>query len=388
MLQIGQRRFFALLIEYRKNPETFTIQYKRDKVTRAISLETEQNIIKELNEAKKLIDNKDIPIWTYNYTFIQNDIEKRYNQKVSVPTIINRAKKHGFYIARSKKHKVHDREVITNHTGELIQHDSSLHLWSPLAKEKWWLITSIDDYSRFLLYAMLVLRDTSLAHIRALQTIFLTFGLPLKFYVDSDSVFRFIRGRDELHYKHHLNTDEATPQWKEVLYDCKVEVIHALSPQAKGKVERPYGWLQDHIVRICARENIATIARANPVLFREAHEYNYKRVHSTTGEIPYLRYQRAAKEKKNLFRRFMIPPPYQSIKDIFCFRMDRRVDAYRTVSINNLKLKFNNAPLYQMVNLRIYPDQKSGLSEIRYWHNSKLLDTQKVKTSLLEPMHF
>jgi hypothetical protein len=31
--------------------------------------------------------------------------------------------------------------------GELIQHDSSLHLWSPWAKEKWWLITSLDDFS-------------------------------------------------------------------------------------------------------------------------------------------------------------------------------------------------------------------------------------------------
>jgi hypothetical protein len=211
---------------------------------------------------------------------------------------------------------------------------------------------------------------------------------PFKFYVDSDSVFRFILGRDEIHYKHHLDTDETMPQWQQVLYDCKVEVTHALSPQAKGKVERPYRWIQDHLVRICARENIATIAKANQVLFREVHEYNYKRIHSTTGEIPYLRYQRAIKEKKNLFRRFMIPPPYQSIKDIFCFRMDRSVDAYRTVSINNLKLKFNNAPLYQKINLRIYPDQKSGLSEIRFWHNNKLLDTQKVKTSLLEPMHF
>jgi hypothetical protein len=84
-------------------------------------------------------------------------------------------------------------------------------------------------------------------------------------YVDSDSIFRFIRGRDELHYKHHLfiqwiqiRTDDSMPQWKQVMYDCRVKVIHALSPrlrretspQAKGKIERPYGWIQDHLVRI------------------------------------------------------------------------------------------------------------------------------------------
>lgn len=141
-------------------------------------------------------------------------------------------------------------------------------------------------------------------------------------------------------------------------------------------------------MRICARENVTTIAQANQILRREVYEYNYKRIHSTTGEIPYLRYQRALKENKNVLRKFLVPPPYQSIKDIFCFRFNRTVDAYRTVSINNLKLKFNNAPLYEAVNLRIYPYTTGGLSEVRFWHKDKLLDVQKIKTELLGIVHF
>jgi hypothetical protein len=43
-------------------------------------------------------------------------------------------------------------------------------------------------------------------------------------------------------------------------------VIYALSPQAKGKIERPYQWLQDRIVRTCAREDIRTIEKAREVL--------------------------------------------------------------------------------------------------------------------------
>ena len=109
-------------------------------------------------------------------------------------------------------------------------------------------------------------------------------------------------------------TDEATPQWKHVLNDCQVEVIHALSPQAKGKIERPYRWIQEYLVRICARDKITTIAAANQILFRQVHLYNYKWVHSTTKEIPYLRYQRALKEKQSLLRQFIIPPPFLSIK--------------------------------------------------------------------------
>jgi hypothetical protein len=39
---------------------------------------------------------------------------------------------------------------------------------------------------------------------------------------------------------HHLGTDDVDPQWKQVLREFKVDVVYALSPQAKGKVERPF----------------------------------------------------------------------------------------------------------------------------------------------------
>ncbi len=79
--------------------------------------------------------------------------------------------------------------------GELIQHDSSYHLWAPAAKEKWYLVIPLDDYSRFLLYATLVKKETSWTHILALQTVILNYGLPLSYYVDSHSIFRFVQGR-------------------------------------------------------------------------------------------------------------------------------------------------------------------------------------------------
>jgi hypothetical protein len=388
VLKIKRRQFFKLLQEYRKDPGCFSVQYVRNQKTRSIDPAIEKNILKELKSTKTFIDDKDIPITSYNYSFIKKDLEIRHHQKVAVSTIINHAKKYGFYISRSKGHKAHDREVITNQVGELTQHDSSFHRFSPLIQDKWCLITSIDDFSRFMLYAMLVLRESTWAHIIALQTVFLKFGLPLNIYVDGHSIFRFVRGRDGLHYKHYLMTDEAIPQWKQVCHDCKVDVIHALSPQAKGKVERPYRWIQDHLVRICARKNITTIAPANQILFREVYLYNHKWVHSTTKEIPFIRDQRALKEKKSILRPFMIPPPYTSIKDIFCLRFDRVVDNYRTISINKMQLKFNNAPIRETVNLRIYPHKTSGLSEIRFWHKNQLLDIQQVKTDLLSPVHF
>ena len=321
-----------LLKQYRENPKEFTIQYQRTTPPANLPRTLEHNILKELSIEKGIIQNKEIPLKSYNYSFIKDHLRKKYRQKVSLTTVIRRAKKHGFYLKKPKR-TLHDREVLTRYVGELIQHDSSYHLWAPAAQEKWSLITSLDDYSRFILYATLVKKETTWAHILALQTVILRYGLPYCYYVDSHSIFRFVQGRDSLWRKHHLLTDEATPQWKQVLQDCNVKVTYALSPQAKGKIERPYGWLQDRLVRICVREDITDIQPAQQILRQEIHRYNYRQVHSTTQEIPYFRFQRALKEKRSLFREFKITPPYQSVKDIFCLRMDRTVDPYRHISI-------------------------------------------------------
>jgi hypothetical protein len=91
--------------------------------------------------------------------------------------------------------------------GELIQHDSSHHRWSPLAKDKWYLITSINDYSWFMLYTKLVKSETSWTHIQALEEVALKYGLAYSYYVDCHSTFRFIQGRDSLWRKHYIITD-------------------------------------------------------------------------------------------------------------------------------------------------------------------------------------
>ena len=238
ILGIKRRRFFMLLKEFKENPQQFTIRYQRAIPPRTIAPAIEQNILKELAIEQKIIQNKEIPLKSYNYSYIRDRLKGSYHQKVSLPTIIDRAKKHGFYLKKPKK-SIHDREVLTRYVGELIQHDSSFHLWAPSAQEKWYLITSLDDHSRFILYAALVETESTWSHIQALQTVILRYGLPFAYYVDSHSIFRFVQGRDSVWRKHHLLTDEATPQWKQVLQDCNVKVTYALSPQAKGKIERP-----------------------------------------------------------------------------------------------------------------------------------------------------
>lgn len=387
ILGIKRRRFFYLLKKYRENPEHFSISYQRKKSPRRISQAIEKNILKELSIEKRLIEDKNMPIRTYNYSYIRDQLWSKYRQKVSVPTIIDRAKKNHFYFPRPKR-KAHDREVVTHYVGELIQHDSSYHKWSPYAEEKWHLITSLDDYSRSLLYAEFVEPETSWDHILALESVILNYGFPYAYYVDSHSIFRFVQGRDSFWRKHYKVTDEVDPQWKQVLHDCHVKVIYALSPQARGKVERPYGWLQDRIVRTCARESIRTIDQARQILKAEVSRYNNHQVHSTTGEIPSLRFQQAIEKKKSLFREFSVPPPFESSKDIFCLRAQRIVNPYRKISFNKLEFRVEGVPIRGTVQLRIVPDRLSGMSEIRLWYENRLVGIQKVKNEDLNLVHF
>jgi transposase InsO family protein len=384
MLGVGKSRFFSLLGRYRENPESFSVGYQRRSPLR-IDQNTEANILKELKIDQQAIQNPQIPLRYYNYSYVKERLRNKYRQQASLSTIIDRAKQHGFYLTRTP-HKIHDREVLTRYAGELIQHDSSVHLWAPAAQVKWYLITSLDDFSRYLFYAKLVASETVWTHIEALQRLVLRYGYPYSFYVDCHAIFRFVRGRDPIH-QDQGTTDAVDPQWKQVLLDCGIKPIYALSPQAKGKIERPYRWIQDHLVRTCVREDVSDIAVANQILAKEVHAYNFKRIHSTTGQIPYLRFQEALKHNHSLFRPFKLPPGFESAKDLFCLRIQRTTDAYRRVSLNNLLFKVNGVSHHQPLTLKIAP-RSQDLAEVRFWKDNQLADVQTVKIADLKGVHF
>jgi len=368
MLGIGKTRFFTHLKTYRRDPGAFSIAYQRSTRGR-LSEESESQIKQELLRDQALIDDEELPIHDYNYAALVDRLKKQGVQ-VSTTTVIKRAKALNCYRPK-KKGKAHDREVLTASIGDLIQHDASLHKWSPFAEEKWSLITSIDDYSRMLLYANFVPEENTWAHIQAAQSVLQTFGLPFRYYVDNLRVFRFVQKRDSFWRTHHLGTDEVDPQWKQVLQEFKV--IYALSPQAKGKVERPYRWLQDRIVRTCALEKLSSMEDARGVLREEVHRYNYQQVHSTTGEVPALRFAQAKQAGNSLFRPFVLPKPYRSAKDVFCLRATRTVDGYRRVSLDRHSIEVPKVDVREDVDLRLVPDFAKNVLEVRIWFKDKMV---------------
>lgn len=388
-LGIKRSRFFKLLSFYKNNADNFDIAHKGNNGNRSISNKTEKVILTELKAEKKLIDNKNISIRFYNYSAVKELLEEKYGITVSLPTIINRAKDNGYYKKKTIK-KIHDREVLTNLIGELVQHDSSHHLWSPYMNKKLYLITSLDDYSRLILYADLVEKENVWAHILALKSVFMQYGCPLKYYADQHPIFRYVKDRDKHRPWNTYTkfTDDVDPQWKQILNECQVTIVYALSPEAKGKIERPYRWLQDRIVRTAAKEKITTIEGLRKVLQELVRKYNTKWVHSTTKEVPITRFENAIKNQKSLFKSFTVTKANETVDDIFCLGTQRMIDGYRKISINGFELKVSKGIPRQTVDLKITPGPKNDLVKIRFWQKDNFLGEQIERLEKLPAVHF
>jgi hypothetical protein len=390
LAQLGLKRsqFFALLLKFRDNTTDFSVSYKRE-ARKLITDEAEEKIKDELLKEKVMIEDKNIPIKWYNYSAVRDALKEKHNITVSVPSIIARAKEQGFYIPKPEKKK-HTHEVITNYPGELIQHDASHHRWSPYVEDIWTGITSIDDYSRVLLFGDLFENESSWAHISSIESICLTYGVPAKYYLDQHRIFRFVRNRDaqSRFFNYQKFTDEVDPQFRQVQKELNIDSTYALSPQAKGKIERPYQWLQDRVVRRSAKDHVIKFTEVREIFRDEVSRYNNRQVHSTTKEIPIMRLEAALNQNRTMFRPFSIPKPYESTKDIFCLRTTRTVNHYQKISLHNLMFDVPNVRPGQEVNIRIRPEPETGNAEIRIWHSGSLAATKTILLKDLPQVHF
>lgn len=152
-----------------------------------------------------------------------------------------------------------------------------------------------------------------------------------------------------------------------------VDVSYALSPQAKGKVERPYRWLQDRIVRTCIYEEIYEIEGGRGVLRDEIGRDNNHQVHSTTGEIPNIRFEKALKSGNSLFWKFSLPKPYTSPLDVFCLGEQRMVNGYRRISLFKHEIEVPKVPLREYVDVHMVPDKTKQVMHIRIWWDEKMV---------------
>jgi len=97
------------------------------------------------------------------------------------------------------------------------------------------------------------------------------YGLPMSVYLDKHSTYK---STAKPTIEDELNDVEPLSQFERALKELGVEVIHAHSPQAKGRIERLFGTLQDRVVKEMRLRRIKTLEEGNRFLAEYLLLYN------------------------------------------------------------------------------------------------------------------
>ena len=150
--------------------------------------------------------------------------------------------------------------------GELVQIDGSEHAWFEDRGETCTLLAFVDDATSRLMQLRFVASESAFDYFRATRAYLETHGKPVAFYSDKHGIFR-------VNAKDAVGGDGIT-QFGRALTELNIDIICANSPQAKGRVERAFGTLQDRLVKELRLAGISTIAAANAWLPGFIADYN------------------------------------------------------------------------------------------------------------------
>jgi hypothetical protein len=139
--------------------------------------------------------------------------------------------------------------------GELVQIDGSEHAWFEARGETCTLLAFIDDATSRLMQLRFVASESAFDYFRATRAYLEAHGKPVAFYSDKHNIFR-------VNAKEPVAGDGIT-QFGRVLSELNIDIICANSPQAKGRIERVFGTLQDRMVKELRLVDISTVAAAN-----------------------------------------------------------------------------------------------------------------------------
>lgn len=178
---------------------------------------------------------------------------------------------HGLWKARRlRKANPHPRRERRPRRGELLQIDGSPHLWLEGRAERFSLLIAVDDATGEILSALFVPVESAMGYLQMMNHLVLTHGRPLALYSDRHSIFR--------HTTVAGNTDPSRTitQFGRAMEELDCELICAHSPQAKGRVERAFGVLQDRLVKELRLQEVNTMEEANAFLPTFLTAYNRK----------------------------------------------------------------------------------------------------------------
>jgi transposase len=172
----------------------------------------------------------------------------------------------GLWRASKPRGKAHPPRPRRPKLGELVQIDGSPHDWFEGRGARCTLIAFIDDATSRVMAACFTPAETSQAYLDGLQAYVRVYGCPAALYSDRHGIFT----------KHDPEDAEPT-QFQRATDSLGIATIQALTPQAKGRVERLFQTLQDRLVKAMRLAGVNDIEAANSFLqtFLPAHNERF-----------------------------------------------------------------------------------------------------------------
>jgi hypothetical protein len=205
--------------------------------------------------------------------------------------------------------------------GELVQIDGSEHAWFEDRGPPCTLLAFVDDATSRLMQLRFVASESAFDYFRSTRAYLEEHGKPVAFYSDKHGIFR-------VNSKDAVGGDGVT-QFGRALLALNIDIICANSPQAKGRIERAFGTLQDRMVKELRLAGVSSITAANAWLPGFIAAYN-------------RRFSREPANAKDLHR------PLSSADDldeILAWREPRTVTRNLTLHYDRMMLLLDPTPL-------------------------------------------
>lgn len=206
----------------------------------------------------------------YGPTFASEKLKEKHSLILSKETIRQMMIKELLWKAKKvKERKVYARRTRRSRFGELEQIDGSPEYWFEDRGEKCCLLVCVDDATSSLMTLRFCKVETTQDYLDFLKIYLERYGRPLAFYSDKHSVFRINNKQQTI--------GSCSTRFQDVLKTLDIKLICAHSPQAKGRVERANGVLQDRLIKEMRERGISTIEEANKFADEEFRlSYNKK----------------------------------------------------------------------------------------------------------------
>lgn len=183
----------------------------------------------------------------FNDTHLTEKLVEKEGVKLSRVTVRRILRQASIPAVRRRRPRRHyKRRERRAQEGSLLLWDGSPHRWVGEDGPEWTLVGVMDDATGAFLFGVFVEQEDAQSYLTILRQVLTEKGIPLSIYMDRHGIFR----RNDRHWtrEEELAGEQTPTQVGGALKALGIEPIFALSPQAKGRVERLWGTFQNRLV--------------------------------------------------------------------------------------------------------------------------------------------